>query len=69
MPPIIVTGLLSLVVLLMIRALIRTKKSTGLPPGPPPKPIIGNMKDLPSQDVHAWKHWLKHKDLYGMTHF
>ncbi|GES60447.1 cytochrome P450 [Aspergillus terreus] len=36
-----------------------------LPPGPVPKPIIGNFHDLPPHGVKDWEHWLRHKDLYG----
>ncbi|CAI7648233.1 unnamed protein product [Penicillium palitans] len=36
-----------------------------LPPGPKQKPIIGNLKDLPTPDQQDWMHWLKHKELYG----
>ncbi|KAI9934766.1 hypothetical protein ASPWEDRAFT_654684 [Aspergillus wentii DTO 134E9] len=36
-----------------------------LPPGPRPKPFIGNLQDLPSVGDQDWKHWYKHKDLYG----
>jgi len=41
------------------------KRSAPLPPGPKPKPIIGNLYDLPPAGTQEWKHWLKHKDLYG----
>lgn len=40
-----------------------------LPPGPKQKPIIGNLKDLPTPDQQDWMHWLKHKELYGMVEF
>lgn len=36
-----------------------------LPPGPTPKPIIGNLADLPSPGEPEWKYWVKYKDLYG----
>lgn len=40
-----------------------------LPPGPKQKPIIGNLKDLPTPDQQDWMHWLKHKELYGKREF
>ncbi|EIT81129.1 cytochrome protein [Aspergillus oryzae 3.042] len=45
--------------------LARTKSFAPFPPGPRPKPIIGNLWDLPPQGTRDWLHWLKHKDLYG----
>ncbi|PYH92672.1 O-methylsterigmatocystin oxidoreductase [Aspergillus ellipticus CBS 707.79] len=36
-----------------------------LPPGPKPKPIIGNLWDLPSTTERDWVHWHKHRELYG----
>lgn len=36
-----------------------------LPPGPPRKPLFGNLGDLPSNDVRLWEFWLKHKETYG----
>ncbi|KAJ5606342.1 hypothetical protein N7510_009123 [Penicillium lagena] len=43
----------------------RNKANGPLPPGPSPKPIIGNISDLPPQGGKDWTYWLKHKDLYG----
>ncbi|PWY84768.1 cytochrome P450 oxidoreductase OrdA-like protein [Aspergillus heteromorphus CBS 117.55] len=43
----------------------RKKNHPPLPPGPPRKPIIGNLWDLPTPDQQDWQHWLKHKELYG----
>ncbi|KAL4898353.1 cytochrome P450 [Aspergillus ambiguus] len=40
-------------------------RSRSLPPGPTPKPIMGNFRDLPPHGVKDWEHWMKHKDLYG----
>jgi hypothetical protein len=37
-----------------------------LPPGPKPKFLIGNIRDLPKPGELEWLHWLKHKDLYGL---
>ncbi|KNG82926.1 O-methylsterigmatocystin oxidoreductase [Aspergillus nomiae NRRL 13137] len=45
--------------------LLRKKTSAPLPPGPKPKPIIGNLRDLPRPGQQEWVHWLKFKELYG----
>ncbi|KAF3767438.1 putative cytochrome P450 oxidoreductase [Cryphonectria parasitica EP155] len=36
-----------------------------LPPGPKPWPLLGNITDLPPEGQIPWRHWLKHKSLYG----
>ncbi|KAJ6786859.1 hypothetical protein PWT90_11132 [Aphanocladium album] len=36
-----------------------------LPPGPKPLPIVGNIRDFPPTGAVEYRHWLKHKDLYG----
>ncbi|KAL3461172.1 cytochrome P450 [Aspergillus heterothallicus] len=36
-----------------------------LPPGPIPKPLIGNLQDLPAPGKQDWVHWGSHKALYG----
>lgn len=42
------------------------KRAAQFPPGPKGLPLIGNINDLPPTGVEEWKHWQKHKDLYGM---
>jgi predicted alpha/beta hydrolase len=37
-----------------------------LPPGPRPKPLLGNISDLPPPGTQDWMHWLKHKETYGI---
>ncbi|CBF85201.1 protein CYP620E1 [Aspergillus nidulans FGSC A4] len=54
-----------LLYLLFIRPSIAKKQKAPLPPGPPPKPLIGNLRDLPSPDQKNWVHFLQHRDLYG----
>ncbi|KAJ5673894.1 hypothetical protein N7462_009333 [Penicillium macrosclerotiorum] len=43
----------------------RKKDHRPLPPGPPRKPLVGNLGDLPRPNDQEWQYWLKHKDLYG----
>ena len=35
------------------------------PPGPKPKPVVGNMADFPKPGEQEWVHWAKHAELYG----
>ncbi|GLA03815.1 hypothetical protein AnigIFM60653_003830 [Aspergillus niger] len=58
-----ITGLLGLLILKSF--LTRKKFLAPLPPGPKPKPIIGNLLDLPSKGEADWLHWYKHKKAYG----
>ena len=58
-----ITGLLGLLILKSF--LTRKKFLAPLPPGPKPKPIIGNLLDLPSKGEADWLHWYKHKKTYG----
>lgn len=51
-----------------LKVLLTSKRPPGpKPPGPPPKPIVGNIADLPSPGTQDWVHWVKHKERYGMT--
>jgi predicted alpha/beta hydrolase len=57
---------LGLLTFFIIRIWVTRKIPLGpLPPGPKPKPIVGNIADLPPPGVQDWMHWLKHKSLYG----
>ncbi|KAA8651397.1 hypothetical protein EYZ11_013218 [Aspergillus tanneri] len=58
-------GLIGLYVVKYFLPVARRKDFPSLPPGPPSKPIIGNLLDLPPADSQDWQHWLKHKELYG----
>lgn len=45
--------------------LSREQDGAQLPPGPARWPIIGNISDMPSATVPAYRHWLQHKEKYG----
>lgn len=36
-----------------------------LPPGPKPWPLVGSVTEFPPEGEVHWRHWLRHKDLYG----
>ena len=62
----IVDAALAGVGLFILKQLFTPKKTPApLPPGPKPKPIIGNLGDLPPAGEQEWVHWGKHKELYG----
>jgi hypothetical protein len=59
--------ILGIVGLYVTKMLLNRKGPLGpLPPGPRPKPVLGNIADLPPPGSQDWMHWLKHKELYGM---
>ncbi|KAJ5753209.1 hypothetical protein N7520_010126 [Penicillium odoratum] len=63
---VLLNAILGLLALYITKLWVNRKRPLGpLPPGPPPKPIVGNIADLPPPGVQDWMHWLKHKDLYG----
>ncbi|KAI3326720.1 cytochrome P450 oxidoreductase OrdA-like protein [Xylariaceae sp. AK1471] len=55
----------ALVIGVGIVLLIVKEKAGPLPPGPKGLPLVGSVTSLPTAGVQEWKHWLKHKDLYG----
>jgi hypothetical protein len=48
-----------------LRPRVRYGQHPPMPPGPPPLPIVGNVRDLPPAGSRPWEFWLQHKDLYG----
>jgi hypothetical protein len=62
----LVGTLVALAVVYLLKQLLLSKPPTApLPPGPKPKPIVGNLGDLPPPGQQEWKHWLQFKKLYG----
>ncbi|PHH88204.1 hypothetical protein CDD83_7851 [Cordyceps sp. RAO-2017] len=57
--------LLVLAVALLCHRYFRKQAGPKLPPGPKPLPLLGNIRDLPPKGVPEYKHWLKHKALFG----
>lgn len=43
----------------------RRRSSLPLPPGPPPKPLVGNLFDLPPTDGAPWLKWSEWTQTYG----
>jgi len=62
---IILAGLLALLGVRVWRGWRQRKLAPPLPPGPPPLPLLGNVLDLPAKGSLEFRHWLKHKDIYG----
>lgn len=65
----LLTAAIGLALLYLIKTVFDKKRIAPLPPGPPPRPIIGNLADLPSPGQQDWVHWLKLKDTYGEAGF
>jgi hypothetical protein len=57
--------LISAVIVYVVKTTLLRKRRGPLPPGPKPKPILGNLTDLPPKGGHDWKYWLTFKELYG----
>jgi hypothetical protein len=51
----------------LIWRLYTKSKSLPLPPGPKGLPIVGNLYDLPPEGTVDFLHWIKHRDLYGLS--
>ncbi|KJZ72506.1 hypothetical protein HIM_08175 [Hirsutella minnesotensis 3608] len=58
-------GCLVAAVYLVRRCLQDARKHPRLPPGPTPLPILGSILDLPKAGEPEFRHWLKHRELYG----
>ena len=56
-------GVLSLVAVVCFAMTRRPRK---YPPGPPARPLLGNLPKLPLTE--AWTELTKYKDIYGETH-
>ena len=62
------TFILGAVVIYVVKRLFLNKNNgLQLPPGPKGLPILGNINDMPKAGELEATHWLKHKDLYGMS--
>ena len=62
------TFALGAVVIYVAKRLLQNKNNRfQLPPGPKGLPILGNINDMPKAGELEATHWLKHKDLYGMS--
>ncbi|KAH7014349.1 cytochrome P450 [Microdochium trichocladiopsis] len=48
-----------------VYCLKRARNTKGLPPGPKPWPLLGNIGDFPPPGTPEHEHWSRHKDLYG----
>jgi hypothetical protein len=59
----LISAILGATLLYMMTAALPRKN---LPPGPPRKPLVGNVWDLPPAGAQDWMHWLKYKERYGM---
>ncbi|KAF4448039.1 hypothetical protein F53441_8514 [Fusarium austroafricanum] len=57
--------LLFLLGVVMVRWILRHGADKGLPPGPVPLPILGNILDIAPKNSIEFEHWIKHKDQYG----
>ena len=55
----------------VVVALSKRRSRLQLPPGPPPKPLLGNLLDLPPADSAPWLKWSEWADQYGanILHF
>ena len=54
-----------LAVVALYFVLLRRRSSLLFPPGPSPKPLIGNLLDLPPADDVPWYKWSQWADAYG----
>ncbi|THD00192.1 hypothetical protein EYZ11_000383 [Aspergillus tanneri] len=64
--PTVYCVLLGLTAMYLTKLILFPKqRAAPLPPGPKPRPIIGNLGDLPPPGKQDWQHWWEYKERYG----
>lgn len=58
-------SLLCIIAGCIAKLFLLTRPPKGLPPGPRPLPLLGNIRDMPPKGGRNWNHWASFKELYG----